>query len=631
MEKRYDANAISVLTGLDAIRKRPDMYVGATSGKPSNALYRILREAIDNVIDEYLGGFNKVLYIFYNTKTYETTVLDNGRGIPVGWNEKAKMNALTAVVSQIHAGGKFDHDVYKTSSGKNGVGITALNALSAFMQVWSNNAKDKKWHTQTFEKGKITSEVEKTKLPEKYTGLIKKTGTIVSWIPDPTIFTDGTDLDIHRLHHELSDIQYLCPGLDIHLIIDGEETRFYSENGLIELVSKDIENDTIFTFNDQFTDIALNFTKNDGYSFKSFVNVCYTNLGGTHLNGLKKAICNIVKSNSKKKIQNDDILEGVIGAIHHKMAEPQYQGQTKNELTNTSVEPEIIEKVTPSLEKFFKKNKELLNGIISYAETRLDQREKAKLDKDLAKGLNALNKAAHKISDKFVDADRRKFKNPMDCEMFIVEGDSAGGHFTKAREPNQACLKIRGKIINAEKASDTDLFGKKTKKGEKEESGNREIKDLVAALGCGVGDGYNEANLRFGKVIILSDADVDGMHIQCLVLSFFVNYMPDLIKNGHLYIIDAPLFVASSAKNKAYGMTRAEVERKMKQDKVSDYTILRMKGWGEANADQLSELCLETKSRNLIQLKWTEDLPEIINKVMGSESDFRKEMLGLKG
>ena len=277
------------------------------------------------------------------------------------------------------------------------------------------------------------------------------------------------------------------------------------------------------------------------------------------------------------------------------------------------------------------KNKELLNSIISYAETRLDQREKAKLDKDLAKGLNALNKAAHKISDKFVDADRRKFKNPMDCEMFIVEGDSAGGHFTKAREPNQACLKIRGKIINAEKASDTDLFGKKTKKGEKEESGNREIKDLVAALGCGVGDGYNEANLRFGKVIILSDADVDGMHIQCLVLSFFVNYMPDLIKNGHLYIIDAPLFVASSAKNKAYGMTRAEVERKMKQDKVSDYTILRMKGWGEANADQLSELCLETKSRNLIQLKWTEDLPEIINKVMGSESDFRKEMLGLKG
>lgn len=629
MEKQYDANAISVLTGLDAIRKRPDMYVGATSGKPSNALYRILREAIDNVIDEYLGGFNKVLYIFYNTKTYETTVLDNGRGIPVGWNEKAKMDALTAVVSQIHAGGKFDHDVYKTSSGKNGVGITALNALSAFMQVWSNNSKSKKWYTQRFEKGKIVSEVEKTKLPEEYAGLIRKTGTIVSWVPDPTIFIDGTDLDIHRLHHELSDIQYLCPGLDIHLIIDDEETRFYSENGLIELVSKDIENDTIFTFNDQFTDVVLNFTKRDGYNFKSFVNVCYTDQGGTHLNGLKKAICNFVKGNSKKKILNDDILEGIVGAIHHKMAEPQYQGQTKNELTNTSVEGEIIQKVTPALEKFFKKNKELLNTIVTYAETRLAQRERAKADKDMAKGLNALNKAAHKISDKFLDADRRKYKNPLDCELFIVEGDSAGGHFPKARVSNQACLKIRGKIINAEKASNEDLFGKKAKKGEKEQTGNREIKDLVAALGCGIQEAYNEFNLRFGKVVILADSDVDGSHIQCLVLSFFVNYMPDLIKNGHLYIIDAPLFIASSAKNKVYGMTRAEVDSKMRKLSCKDYTVLRMKGWGETNPEQLNELCLNPETRHLMQLQWTDDLPEVINKIMGAESNFRKELLGI--
>lgn len=605
------------------------MYVGATSGKPSNALYRILREAIDNVIDEYLGGFNKVLYIFYNTKTYETTVLDNGRGIPVGWNEKAKMDALTAVVSQIHAGGKFDHDVYKTSSGKNGVGITALNALSAFMQVWSNNSKSKKWYTQRFEKGKIVSEVEKTKLPEEYAGLIRKTGTIVSWVPDPTIFTDGTDLDIHRLHHELSDIQYLCPGLDIHLIIDDEETRFYSENGLIELVSKDIENDTIFTFNDQFTDVVLNFTKRDGYNFKSFVNVCYTDQGGTHLNGLKKAICNFVKGNSKKKILNDDILEGIVGAIHHKMAEPQYQGQTKNELTNTSVEGEIIQKVTPALEKFFKKNKELLNTIVTYAETRLAQRERAKADKDMAKGLNALNKAAHKISDKFLDADRRKYKNPLDCELFIVEGDSAGGHFPKARVSNQACLKIRGKIINAEKASNEDLFGKKAKKGEKEQTGNREIKDLVAALGCGIQEAYNEFNLRFGKVVILADSDVDGSHIQCLVLSFFVNYMPDLIKNGHLYIIDAPLFIASSAKNKVYGMTRAEVDSKMRKLSCKDYTVLRMKGWGETNPEQLNELCLNPETRHLMQLQWTDDLPEVINKIMGAESNFRKELLGI--
>ena len=625
----YSANSIDFLKGLETVRKRPTMYIGAVSGNPSQGLYRLLREAIDNAIDEYLAGFNNVLYIFYNTKTKETTVLDNGRGIPVGWNDKAQQDSLTLVFTQLHAGGKFDKQNYATSSGLNGIGQKAIAALSTKLQVWSNNAKDKKWHTQTFEKGKITSEVEKTKLPEKYTGLIKKTGTIVSWIPDGTIFTDGTDLDIHRLKHELSDIQYLCPNLEIHLIIDDVETTYFSQNGLVELVSKDLEHDTIFSFQDDYTDVVLNFTKRDGYSFKSFVNVCYTDQGGTHLNGLKKALCNFVKANSKKKILPDDIMEGIVGAIHHKMAEPQYQGQTKNELTNTSVEGEIIDKLTPAFEKFFKKNKELLKTIVDYAETRLAQRERAKADKDMAKGLNALNKAAHKISDKFLDADRRKFKNPLDCELFIVEGDSAGGHFSKARVSNQACLKIRGKIINAEKASNEDLFGKKVKKGEKEQTGNREIKDLVAALGCGVQENYNEYNLRFGKVIILADSDVDGSHIQCLVLSFFVNYMPELIKNGHLYIIDAPLFIASSAKNKVYGMTRAEVDSKMKKLGSKDYTLLRMKGWGETNPEQLNELCLNPESRHLMQLKWTDNLPEVINKIMGAESTFRKELLGI--
>ena len=626
----YSANSIDFLKGLETVRKRPTMYIGAVSGNPSVGLYRLLREAVDNAIDEYLAGYNKVLYIFYNTKTKETTVLDNGRGIPVGWNDKAQQDSLTLVFTQLHAGGKFDKQNYATSSGLNGIGNKAITALSTRLQVWSNNSKDKKWYTQIFEKGKVKSEVTKTKLPEQFAGLIKKTGSIISWTPDGSIFTDGTDLDITRLKRELSDIQYLCPGLKIHLVIDGAETDYFSEKGLIELVSKDTEHDTVFEFQDGYTDVALNFTKNDGYNFKSFVNVCYTDQGGTHLSGLKKAFCNCIKANSKKKILSEDIMEGIVGAIHHRMAEPQYQGQTKNELTNTSVEGEIVDKLTPAFEKFFRRNKELLKSIVDYSETRLAQRERAKADKAMAKGLNELNKAAHKISDKFLDADRRKFKNPLDCELFIVEGDSAGGHFTKARASNQACLKIRGKIINAEKASTEDLFGKKTKKGEKEQSGNREIKDLVAALGCGVQDGYNEYNLRFGKVIILADSDVDGSHIQCLVLSFFVNYMPELIKNGHLYIIDAPLFIASSAKNKVYGMTRAEVDSKMKKLSCRDYTVLRMKGWGETNPAQLNELCLNADTRNLIQLKWTDNLPDVINKIMGTESNFRKELLGIE-
>lgn len=628
--KQYDASAIDVLNGLEAIRKRPDMYIGPTSGQMSDGLYRLCREAIDNSLDEYLGGFNKQLYVFYNTKTFETVVLDNGRGIPVGYSDKAKMDALTAVVTKIHAGGKFDHDVYKTSSGKNGVGITALNALSQRLQIWSNNSKNGKWHTQVFEHGAIMSDVLQNDPPKDLIKLVPKTGTILKWTPDPKIFKDGLHLDINRLEKELNDIQYLCPNIHIHMVIDGKETEFYSEDGLAELVAKSPNDDCIFTYSDDFTDVAVNFTKGDNSSFKSFVNICYTNLGGTHLQGLKKTITDFVKTQSKQKLINDDILEGVIGVIHHRMPEPQYSGQTKNELTNTGVDKEIQEKLTPALEKFFKKNKDVLKRIVTVAEKLLEQRNKMKNEKDLLKGLKELNSASRFISDKFLDADRRKWKNPKDLELFIVEGDSAGGHFKQARESFQGELKLRGKPINAQSKKPEDLFGKPGRGKDEGKEGNREIKDLVAALGCGLNGDYDESKLRFNKVIILADSDVDGQHIQCLVLAFFVKYMPDLIKNGHVYIIDAPLFVATGAKQKVYGMARAEVDNKMKKLKCSDYIVSRLKGWGECNAELLSELCLNPKTRKLIQIKWTPNLPDVCEQIMGKDSQFRKELLGVK-
>ena len=628
--KQYDASAIDVLNGLEAIRKRPDMYIGPTSGQMSDGLYRLCREAIDNSLDEYLGGFNKQLYVFYNTKTFETVVLDNGRGIPVGYSDKAKMDALTACVTKIHAGGKFDHDVYKTSSGKNGVGITALNALSQRLQIWSNNSKNGKWHTQVFEHGAIMSDVLQNDPPNDLMKLVPKTGTILKWTPDPKIFKDGLHLDINRLERELGDIQYLCPNIHIHMVIDGKETEYYSEDGLAELVAKSPNDDCIFTFSDDFTDVAVNFTKGDNSSFKSFVNICYTNLGGTHLQGLKKTITDFVKTQSKQKLINDDILEGVVGVIHHRMPEPQYSGQTKNELTNTGVDKEIQEKLTPALEKFFKKNKDVLKRIVTVAEKLLEQRNKMKNEKDLLKGLKELNSASRFISDKFLDADRRKWKNPKDLELFIVEGDSAGGHFKQARESFQGELKLRGKPINAQSKKPEDLFGKPGRGKEEGKEGNREIKDLVAALGCGLNSDYDESKLRFNKVIILADSDVDGQHIQCLVLAFFVKYMPDLIKNGHVYIIDAPLFVATGAKQKVYGMARAEVDNKMKKLKCSDYIVSRLKGWGECNSQLLSELCLNPKTRKLIQLQWSDDLPDKCEQIMGKDSLYRKELLGVK-
>lgn len=500
MTKEYNADSISVLKGLEAIRRRPDMYIGSPSGNPSDGLYRLCREIIDNSIDEWLAGKNDLLEVWYDSKTGETTVIDNGRGIPVGWNAASGMNSLTAVVTEIHAGGKFDHDSYKTSSGKNGVGASAVNALSENMQVWSNNSEDKKWHTQKFARGIAQIEVEKCKLPEEFKEHVKKTGTIVKWLPDSQIFTNSINLNVARLKRELHDIQYLCPKLKIVLNVDRKVTEYYSEKGLEELVvKKDAASDGLFTYHDDSVDVAVNFTKGDGSDFKSFVNVCYTNLGGTHLTGLKKCICNIVKDYSKQKILNEDILEGVVAAIHCKVAEPQYQGQTKNELTNSEVEKQVIDILEKPLTKFFKKNRELVDRIVKYAEEMLAKKQKMKADKALLKGLTQLNNGSRFISDKFLDADRRKYKNNEDLEMFIVEGDSAGGHFSRAREPYQAALKIRGKIINAAKASAADLFGSKAEKNE----GNKEIRTIVSALGCGLQDDYDESKLRFGKVIMM--------------------------------------------------------------------------------------------------------------------------------
>lgn len=500
MNKNYNANSIEVLDGLDAIRKRPDMYIGATTGKYSPGLYRILRELIDNSLDEYLGGFNNSLCVFYDSNSCICTVLDNGRGIPTDINKKTGMSALTLVFTKVHSGGKFDHTVYKTSSGKNGVGITALNALSEWLIAYSNNNEKKVWMHQKFQRGVAYGEVTKGGC-DKFEKWVKDTGTIVQFRPDSKIFTDGIEMDINRLKRELDDVKYLCPKLHIKLFVDGEETEFYSEAGLADMVSEGKEKEVIFSYSAENIDAAVNFTQREGTSFRSYVNNVYTDMGGTHLKGFRRAICDVVKENSKKPINSDDILEGVIGAIHFKMADPQYQGQTKNELTTVSAEKDVQDLLDKPLRKFFRENRETLDRIVKFAEKMYDERQKMKANKEMLKGLNKLSNAARYISDKFSDADRRKYRNVDDLEMFVVEGDSAGGHFKQAREGFQACLKLRGKIINAAKATQADLFGSAKKGAEKD--GNREIKDLTAALGCGVLDQYDESKLRFSKLIIM--------------------------------------------------------------------------------------------------------------------------------
>lgn len=627
-QKEYGADSIETLEFPQAVRRRPDMYVGSTTGEHSPALARCLREIIDNSLDEYLIGVNKLLYINMNTKTGEIAIVDNGRGVPTDKNAKTGKSALSMVYGELHSSGKFNRDSYSISSGKNGVGASCTNALAEYFQAWSNNNKAGTWITQAFKKGIADGGVTVKAPPKEYKALISKRGTIVVYKPDNEIFKDGIAIDQRRLASELEDIQYLCPGLKIKLVIDGKETEYLSEKGITELVQNKVGLNNIFEFSAENCDVAINFTQGENFQFKSYVNLCYTDMGGKHLDGLKAAICDLFKDKSKLKIQNEDILEGVRGAIHYKMAEPQYQSQTKNELTSASAKQDVIDTVQPALVKWFRKNKETFDRILKYAEEMFTKKQKLKADKDLLKGVNKLNEAAKYISDKFQDADRRKYKNPADLEMFVVEGDSAGGHFKYAREGFQAALKLRGKVINAAKQDAVKLFGSSNAKdGEK---GNREIRDLVAALGCGIQDNYDESKLRFGKLILLTDSDVDGSHISNLILAFIIKYIPQLIKNGHVYVVDAPLFIANAANHRSYGKTRNEVDSDMKAHGIKKYTVMRAKGWGECSADQLSEICLNPNTRKLLKIEWDDTAMEMLDKTMGNDTDFRKELLNIQ-
>ena len=624
-QKDYGADSIETLEFPASVRRRADMYVGSTTGEHSPALARCLREIIDNSLDEYLIGVNKLLYIKIDTKTGEIVVLDNGRGVPTEINNKTGKSALTLVYGELHSSGKFNRDSYSISSGKNGVGASCTNALAEYFKAWSNNNKGKTWVSQAFKRGIPDGGITAQQPPRELKSLIANHGTIVLYKPDNEIFKDGIGIDRRRLTAELEDIQYLCPGLKIKLVWDGQETEYFSEKGITELVSNRAGLNNIFEFSASNCDVAINFTQLESFQFKSYVNLCYTDMGGKHLDGLKTAICDLFKEKSKLKIQNEDILEGVRGAIHYKMAEPQYQSQTKNELTSASARQDVIDTIQPALVKWFRKNKEIFDRILKYAEEMFEKKQKLKADKDLLKGVNKLNESAKYISDKFQDADRRKYKNPADLEMFVVEGDSAGGHFKYAREGFQAALKLRGKVINAAKQEAVKLFGSST--GKDGEKGNREIRDLVAALGCGIQDNYDESKLRFGKLILLTDSDVDGSHISNLILAFLIKYIPQLIKNGHVYAIDAPLFIANGANYRSYGKTRNEVDADMKAHGVKKYTVMRAKGWGECSAEQLGEICLNPKTRKLLQIQWDDDAVEMLDKTMGTDTDFRKELL----
>lgn len=614
----YTAESIQSLEGLEHIRLRCGMYIGGVSGANPPGLYRIAKEVIDNVLDEFLAGYNKDLIITYSSKTNIVAIIDHGRGIPTD-KRKDGSYALTAAVSKVNSGGKFNTDVYKVSSGLNGVGLKAVNAVSSHFQVWSNSGKG--WYTQKFSEGKEKSKVTKDE-PKAYRKYLGDTGVVIEYKPDSKIFVDTIKLNVSRLKKELQDIQYLCPGLKIKLIIDNVVTKYESKEGLKDMVYRESIIGKPFLYSSNNLDVALNWTNEEGTTLSSFVNISCTADGGTHLDGLRRAVLKCLRKYTDEKVEVDDLFEGLVGVIHYRVSNPVYTGQTKDKLTNADVVMDVQSQLEPKLAKYFDKNPSITNRIIKYAEKMLKERSKLKDSKDLFKASDALAKEIKNIPDKFTDANRKGYKVD-DLELFLVEGDSAGGSFNKAREPYQGCIRVRGKMINCCRKTASQTIG--NAKG----GGNKEIRDLVTVLGCGLLSKYDEKKLRFGKLILCTDSDIDGSHIANLALTFICTYMPDLIRNGHVYYVDAPLFVAVSANVRDYGMTRNEVEQKMKKKGISKFDILRLKGWGEASPEQFSTLCLNPETRKLVKIELDEDGLSTVDKIMGNDVAARKELLGI--
>ncbi len=540
----YSGSSIKVLEGLDAVRKRPAMYIGGTNVE---GLHHLVWEVVDNSIDEAMAGHADKIQVSINADG-SMTVIDNGRGIPVDWHEEQQMSALTVVMTVLHAGGKFDHDSYKVSAGLHGVGVSCVNALSEWLEV--EVFKDGKVYFQRFERGVPVTEVEER-------GKTKQRGTKVTFLPDSEIFTETVDFKYEVVATRLRELAFLNKGLSIEIqdIRDnateaGEDTKkdsFFYRSGIKGYVESLNENKNIihpeviyFEHNDEEKHMELEVAMqyNDGYAENvfSFVNNISTIHGGTHLSGFRSALtrtlnawakqANLLKS-ADDSIQGEDTREGLAAVISIRIADPQFEGQTKGKLGNSEVEGMVAQVVNQQLGAFLEEKPGIAKRIVSRAIDAAAARKAARKARDLARRKSAL--AGGGLPGKLADCVSRDRES---TELYLVEGDSAGGSAKTGRDSRtQAILPLRGKILNVEKHRLDKILS------------SQEVSNIVTALGTGIGkEDFNIEKLRYGKIIIMSDADVDGSHIRTLILTFFFRHMPELIDNERLYIACPPLY-----------------------------------------------------------------------------------------
>jgi len=612
-QKEYTAESIKILEGLEGVRKRPAMYIGST-GK--DGLHHLIYEAVDNSVDEALAGFCKLIKVTLN-KDGSVTIEDDGRGIPVDSHPKLKIPAVQVALTKLHAGGKFDKKSYVISGGLHGVGISVVNALAKKLIV--EIKRDGKIYRQEYSRGKA-----KEKL--KVVGKTEDSGTKITFFPDNDIFST-LNFDASVLKTRFREIAFLNAGLKIVLLDDIKEKKedFYYSGGLVEFVkwinkSKEALHKPVYfkrETNGTIVDIAIQYNSSYKENIFGFVNTINTVEGGTHVSGFKAALTRVINDYAKKKgllkngnLSGDDVREGLTAIISIKIPNPQFEGQTKTKLGNSEVKGFVDSIVTSALSEFFEENPAVARKVTTRALEASKARLAAKKAKDLVRRKNAFSLGG--LPGKLADCSKKKSDN---TELYIVEGESAGGSAKQARNKEiQAILPLKGKILNIEKSSSVRALA------------SEEIGNLITAIGTGVGEQFNLAKLRYNKIVIMTDADVDGEHIKTLLLTFFYRFMPELIENGNVYVAVPPLYKIRKKKDH-YVYSDKELEKMV--EKLGASNVTRFKGLGEMNLNQLWETTMNPRTRKIKKIFVSDavEADRIFSMLMGSDVQSRKEFI----
>lgn len=616
----YDQGAIQVLEGLDPVRKRPGMYIGSTDER---GLHHLVTEVVDNSIDEALAGYCDKIIVSIE-KDGSCKVIDNGRGIPTGIIPKEGKSAVEVVLTKLHAGGKFGGSGYKISGGLHGVGVSCVNALSEWLEatVYQNG----KIYKQIFNRGIAQR-------PLQEVGTTDRTGTTIQFYPDPEIF-ETLDFNYDTMKIRLRELAYLNRGLTIQLIDRREEPArdetFHYEGGIVQFVESLNKNkETVFPeviyFDESYengeVEIAMQY--NDSYSetIFAFANNINTEEGGTHLEGFKNSLTKIINDYGKnnnilkgdEKLSGDDVREGLTAVISVKLTNPQFEGQTKTKLGNSEMRTVVAKSMAEGLGSYLEEHPKEAKDLIMKGVLAQKAREAARNARDLARRKSALESTT--LPGKLADCSD---KDPSLCEIYLVEGDSAGGSAKMGRDRRfQAILPLRGKILNVEKARLHKVLE------------NEEIKTMITAFGAGIKEDFDESKLRYNRIICMTDADVDGSHIRILMLTFFFRFMRPLIENGHVYIAQPPLYKVTKGKTVKYCYSDDELNEYLDSVGRKGNEIQRYKGLGEMDPEQLWETTMDPKSRTLLRVNMDDAIAadEIFTVLMGEQPELRRQFI----